>query len=383
MFFLCGAASLSRRNAHTVFLLIFRDDYEDTASEIDEILRLRTLKIAPYLPRQTIIKKVYLMQIWNRIHGDRRRSSMEYKAVPFEKRIKENIKNYAMENLYPVDSLREHLKALAAITGAELLLTDRHGEKVVSVGNFAGFIPDVIGKPGKKIRIHNRTIAHLYVRMDHVEPGRVQAVEKMLDAEVKMFSCLGEEAYKHREYAIYMDELEEKLEEKHIKTAEGEKEDALTGVFHKFYFEERMQIIDRSEVVPVAVINANINDWKYVNDHFGDEESDRLIKTIAGILKKEAKADYVIGRVDGDVFIVLIPMADDGEAEAYCERVQTACLNFDDEILAPSVACGIVYKTNVEETIADKLPDAEYEMFDNKFEIKNAPGYRERLEKRK
>ena len=49
---------------------------------------------------------------------------MEYGAVPFEKRIKENIKNYAMDNLYPVDSLREHLKALAAITGAELLLTD-------------------------------------------------------------------------------------------------------------------------------------------------------------------------------------------------------------------------------------------------------------------
>ena len=33
----------------------------------------------------------------------------------------------------------------------------------------------------------------------------------MLDAEVKMFSCLGEEAYRHREYAIYMDELEERL----------------------------------------------------------------------------------------------------------------------------------------------------------------------------
>lgn len=308
---------------------------------------------------------------------------MEYKAVPFEKRIKENIKNYAMENLYPVDSLRAHLKALAAITGAELLLTDRHGEKVVSVGNFAGFTPDVVGEPGKKIRVCNRTIAHLYVRLNGVEAGKEQDVENMLEAEVKMFSCLGEEAYRHREYAIYMDELEEKLGERHIQTVDGEKEDALTGVFHKFYFEERMKIIDRSEVVPVAIINANINDWKYVNDNFGDEESDRLIKTIAGILKKEAKPDYIIGRVDGDVFIILIPMADEGEAEDYCERVQADCLAFEDEILAPSVACGIVYKTNVEETVADKLPDAEYEMFDNKFEIKNAPGYRQRLEKRK
>ena len=28
-----------------------------------------------------------------------------------------------------------------------------------------------------------------------------------------------------------------------------------------------------------------------------------------------------------------------------------------------------------------KVPDAEYEMFNNKFELKNAPGYRARLEK--
>ncbi len=307
---------------------------------------------------------------------------MEYKAVPFDKRIKENIKNYAMDNLYPVDSLRMHLKALAVVTGAEILLTDRHGEKVVSIGNFAGFIPDVVGEPGRKVRVFNRTIAHLYSKIDNVEEDKKQDVEKMLDEAVTVFSCLGEEAYLHREYAIYVDELEEKLDEKHTQTAEGENLDALTGVYHKFYFEERMRAMDKAEVVPVGIINANINDWKYVNDHFGDEESDRLIQTIAGILKKEAKAGYVIGRVDGDVFIVLIPMADDGEAEEYCAGVQAACLAYEDDIIAPSVACGIVYKTNVEETIADKLPDAEYEMFNNKFEIKNAPGYRERLEKR-
>ena len=39
---------------------------------------------------------------------------------------------------------------------------------------------------------------------------------------------------------------------------------------------------------------------------------------------------------------------------------------------------GILYK---EMQLKDKLPDAEYEMFNNKFEVKNAPGYRQRLEK--
>lgn len=305
---------------------------------------------------------------------------MDYKAIPFEKRIKENVKNYALDNLYHMDTLTEYCKALCAVTDLEILLTERHGEKVISVGNFAGFTPDVVGEPGRKIKVYGRTIAHLYTRTDKVPEQKLAQTEKLLNELAAMLSQWGEEAYLHTESSIYLDELEEQIGVQHIQTARGEKEDALTGVYHKLYFEERMKVIDRAEVVPVAVINVNINDWKFVNDHFGDEESDRLIKTIADILKQEAKPDYVIGRIDGDVFIILIPMAEDGEAEAYCDRIQKACLAYEDPILAPSVACGLVYKTNVEEVLQDKLPDAEYEMFNNKFEVKNAAGYRERLE---
>lgn len=305
---------------------------------------------------------------------------MDYKAVPFEKRIKENIRNYALDNLYHIDTLTEYCKALCEVADLDILLTERHGEKVISVGSFAGFIPDVVEEPGRKVRVYGRTIAHLYAKTDKVPQQKLPAVEKLLDELTATLSHWGEEAYLHTESSIYLDELEEKMGVQHVQTARGEKEDALTGVYHKLYFEERMKVIDRAEVVPVAIINVNINDWKFVNDHFGDEESDRLIKTIANILKEEAKPDYVIGRVDGDVFITLIPMAEDGEAEEYCDKVQKACLDYEDPILAPSVACGVVYKTNVEELLQDQLPDAEYEMFNNKFEVKNAPGYRERLE---
>ena len=36
------------------------------------------------------------------------------------------------------------------------------------------------------------------------------------------------------------------------------------------------------------MICVNINDWKFVNSNYGDEEGDRLIKTVADILKREA-----------------------------------------------------------------------------------------------
>ena len=102
---------------------------------------------------------------------------------------------------------------------------------------------------------------------------------------------------------------------------------------------------------------------------------------VADLIKKEAKPEYVIGRIDGDVFGVLVPMPEDGEVEDFVERLRRDCDTYEDPKLAPSVAIGVVHKTNTEELLEDKLSDAEYEMFNNKFEVKNAPGYQERLRK--
>ena len=62
----------------------------------------------------------------------------------------------------------------------------------------------------------------------------------------------------------------------------------------------------------------------------------------------------------------------------YCFRLWTRT---KDDKLAPSIAVGCVMKTNVEENFKDILSDAEYAMLENKFEIKNTPEYRKRLEK--
>lgn len=307
---------------------------------------------------------------------------MDYNIVSYEKRMKENIKNYAIRNLYAMDVLTEYLAAVAQEYGMEILLTDRHGEKAVVAGDFEGFEPDVVAEPGEKLRIADRTVGHLYVKYDKVPVEKREAAERMLGLTMDILGSWGTESYLHRESASYIDELEIRLENGNHQKLFSEKEDILTGVYNKNYLESRLEKLDASEVVPVAVLNVNINDWKFVYDNFGVEKSDHLIQVVAAILKKEAKREYIIGRIDGDVFAVLIPMAEDGEAEDYCRRIQAACLAYEeDAVLAPSVAVGIVYKTNVEERLSDKVSDAEYEMFDNKLEIKNTPGYQERLKK--
>lgn len=306
---------------------------------------------------------------------------MKYQKIPYEKRIKENIRNYALSNLYDMEEVKAYLEKLATLLEVSFLLTDRHGEKEIVIGDsFLGFHPDVVKEPGKKLRIQNRTIGHLY--MKEVVPGKDERLsEELVDGTLRLLERLGEESYLRRESSIYLEEVEKQLSEKNRQKAANEKEDVLTGVYNKNYFESRMSVIDRSGIVPVAVMNININDWKFVNDHFGDDESDRLIRTVADIIKEEMKPEFVVGRIDGDVFGVLIPMAEDGEAENFAARIQDRCFTYEDPFLAPSVAIGLVYRTNIEESMEDKMSDAEYEMFNNKFEIKNAPGYKERLSK--
>lgn len=307
---------------------------------------------------------------------------MGYQSIPYDKRVKENIRNYSFSNLYHMDTVKEYLKNLAKAVGISILLTDRHGEKEILIGDgFVGFRPDVVNEPGRKVRVQNRTIGHLYVK--ETKPYQDDClVQDLMDGTVRLLERLGEEIYLRHESSIYLEELEVLLKEKRRQVIQNETDDALTGVYNKMYFESRMDVIDRAEVIPVAVLNVNINDWKYANDHFGDEESDRLIKTVADILKREAKPDFILGRIDGDVFGVLIPMATEGEAEDYIRRIQQACDTYEDPHLAPSVAVGMVVKTNIEEKLEERMSDAEYEMFNNKFEVKNAPGYQERLHKK-
>lgn len=179
---------------------------------------------------------------------------------------------------------------------------------------------------------------------------------------------------------ISNEEIDKMIEERKRSLHASSQKDELTGLFNKDYFDKRVNTIDRSQVLPVAIINFNINNWRFVNENFGDEESDRLIKIIADIIDTEAKPYFVAGRMDGDIFGVVIPMATEGEAEFFVQDVKDRCLHYEDDILAPSVAAGIVYKTNVEQSIETLMSDAEYAMFDDKFQTKNAPGYQERLE---
>lgn len=305
---------------------------------------------------------------------------MTYGTISFEERIKENIRRYHSVDLYDMQVIEWQMKSLCEKYGLELMLTDRHGERAVVLGAFDETL-DAAKQPGRKIRIYNHTTGHLYVK---AAGGEVTAdAEASIDMFVQMLQNWGEKSYLARELEEYREELEEQAAAGRRKLKGDDRKDLLTGTLSKTYFENRLKVIDRAEIAPVALIQANINDWKFFHDNFGIEESDRLISIVGKTILEQGKPDYVIGRCDGDLFNIVITMPEDQEAEDYVSRLRSVFSEYEDDVLVPSVAFGIVYKTNVEESLLDKISDAEYEMFNDKLEIKSAPGYREKLEKGK
>jgi len=322
---------------------------------------------------------------------------MENKLSVFEQRIKNNIRNCRLGCLLPDKLLGDYLKSMTEVSNMEFLLADREGCVIYAPESLLeeGCIVDVKAEPGKVLTVQDRRMGHLYIRscaanksasaVPTLEEAFTDFVTSMKELDhvgnefaLTVANMLGElalQTYLQKEAMLYIEQNENTA----MRMYNLEKEDGLTGVFNKNYFENRLKIIERAQIVPVAVLVVNINDWKFANDNFGDDESDRLIQIVGDILRSEAKEEYVIGRVDGDVFHVLIPLTEEKEAETYAHAVQEKCNTYEDAKLAPSVAVGIQYKTNIEEKLEDKFSDAEYEMFENKFEMKNAAGYAERL----
>ena len=310
---------------------------------------------------------------------------MNTKKTAFAQRLEQNRKNYSPKDLFQLNEAEIMLDQFHKSFGLDTLMTDRHGSILMTKGDFGDFKPDVVNKPGNKIRVKGRTVCHIYAKYDNVAGEKLELVKTFLEAYIKTLEDYSEKSYLASEQAVYIDELEQQVERDAYQAKHSGQNDPLTGVLNRNHFISRMKELAEREVVPTAAICVNINDWRFVDNNFGEEESDRLIVTVADILKEKAAEagleKAVIGRIEGDVFHILLPLAEEDEARDYCEKIQQACNSFEDEKLAPSIAVGCVMRTNVEESFKNVLSDAEYAMLENKFEIKNAPGYKERLEK--
>ena len=144
--------------------------------------------------------------------------------------------------------------------------------------------------------------------------------------------------------------------------------DLLTSLKNRNYLNDNIEKWDSSEVYPQAIIIADLNNIKYINDNYGHSEGDNLIKEAANILIKNQINNSEIMRTNGNEFLIYLVGYDEKQIINYVKR-----LNKEFKELAHGFGIAIGYSiiSDAIKTIDDAINEATLEMRSIKEETNN------------
>lgn len=102
--------------------------------------------------------------------------------------------------------------------------------------------------------------------------------------------------------------------------------DILTGLFNReTFFKKAEELIQKDPLTPRYMIATNIKNFKLLNDLYGSNFGDEILKLQARLLGTLQKNDTLIGRISGDKFAILIQKAnfDPAKSASYTEKIES------------------------------------------------------------
>jgi diguanylate cyclase (GGDEF)-like protein len=103
--------------------------------------------------------------------------------------------------------------------------------------------------------------------------------------------------------------------------------DTLSGLLNRGGFERHAEIALRDAVrqgVPVALVIADLDHFKGINDSFGHASGDRVIEAFASFLREAAADRNLAGRIGGEEFAIILLGANLAAARLFAEGTRNA-----------------------------------------------------------
>ncbi len=146
--------------------------------------------------------------------------------------------------------------------------------------------------------------------------------------------------------------------------------DSMTGVYNHRKFDDVFSQYAAHKDMQICLISADANYLKLMNDVFGHEAGDRMLKNIASIMSNLSKKEWLVARCGGDEFRVILPNSSLDTARDYCRHVTRRCQEDSSLAFPLSVALGSAMWDSANETLYDCFIRADEEMYHNKAILK-------------
>ena len=188
--------------------------------------------------------------------------------------------------------------------------------------------------------------------------------EEVTDSEINFLSLFA----KQIEVAVTIADLFQAVKEQAVT-------DGLTGLYNRRYFEECIQkefIRSQRQNQPLTVIGIDLDHLKQINDTYGHSFGDIAIKTVAEVLKKNARSIDIPARMGGEEFNVLLPGVDSKGGMIAAERIRKAIEDSKlDTIGTITASIGVATMFEHSENLEELLELTDQAMYNSKRNGRN------------
>lgn len=158
------------------------------------------------------------------------------------------------------------------------------------------------------------------------------------------------------------------------KIAEIATYDSLTGAYNRSTLNELLGYeLERSKRKnkPLSIIFLDIDDFKSINDKYGHEKGDFVLKKVVGLMVQKLRKSDRLGRWGGEEFIIMLPETNANEAALVAEKLREV-ISLGEYKISSSVTCSFGVATYADnEKLDSMIARADRYLYQAKKEGKN------------
>jgi diguanylate cyclase (GGDEF)-like protein/PAS domain S-box-containing protein/putative nucleotidyltransferase with HDIG domain len=143
--------------------------------------------------------------------------------------------------------------------------------------------------------------------------------------------------------------------------------DEITELYNRRFYEEELKRMDTKRNLPLSLIMGDVNGLKLINDSFGHEAGDVLLRKAANAISKGCRIDDIAARLGGDEFIIVLPNTNAADSAKVIERIQSYIKMERVNGLEISISFGTETKVDMSQDINNIFKNTEDHMYRHKI----------------
>ncbi|MDD5053408.1 MAG: diguanylate cyclase [Sulfuricurvum sp.] len=148
------------------------------------------------------------------------------------------------------------------------------------------------------------------------------------------------------------------------------RKDALTGLPNRLSFTDKLESVilkARSSKSTFALFFIDLNKFKEINDTFGHEAGDTILKVVSNTLTKYLRSNDFVARLGGDEFVVIVESVRNADEAIVVAKNLIVKTNepviVDGHELSPSISIGIAFYPQDGSEVSALLKNADQAMY--------------------